>query len=61
MLPGLNLHYYADPAQPLTMTGEELHDLDHEIVDMSRGVNDSLMFLGEEGGGYSLSCMAVVR
>ena len=27
--------YYADPAQPLTMAGEELDGLDHDISDLS--------------------------
>ena len=33
MIPGLNL-YYADPAQPLTMTGEALDGLDHDLSDV---------------------------
>ena len=31
---GLDL-LYADPAQPLTMAGEELHALDHDLCDLS--------------------------
>ena len=27
--------YYADPAQPLTTTGEEVYDLDHDLSDLS--------------------------
>ena len=37
MFPGFDL-YYADPAQPLTTAGEELHDLDNDLssVDMEK-------------------------
>ena len=31
---GLHL-YYADPAQPLTMAGQELDDLNHDLSDLS--------------------------
>ena len=31
-----DLHYYADPAQPLTTTaGEELDETDHHLPDLS--------------------------
>ena len=34
MFPGLDL-YHADPAQPLTKAGAELHDFDHDLSDLS--------------------------
>ena len=42
MFPELDLHY-ADPAQPLTMAGDESDDLDHDLSETynpcySRGV-----------------------
>ena len=38
MFPGLDL-LYADPAQPLTMAGEEQDDLDHDLSDLSEVCN----------------------
>ena len=34
MFPGLDHLYYADPAQPLTTAGEELHDLDRDLSEV---------------------------
>ena len=41
MFSGLDLHYKADPARPLIAAGDELDDLDHDLLQTDQ-IDDDL-------------------